>query len=254
MKKIIKMFPLVILAMMFMFLAQGAFALQRIEDDNLSVTSMRPTEYVLYTLSGSTGSTSVYYKVTAFVVGGVGEINPASLTVTDANAVRSSTNTLLVRWAPVIGASSYNVYRSTVSSSTYFYLLGNVAKGTLSLLDYGQAAGAAYSAPSPRGGSLEVENDAAIGDDLTVAGDATITGTLTASAGVAMAGAQTVTAATITVSTSATSTLGMCFAGAFQSLPTTGYAEGCMAYQNSDNKVYVATETVTVAGSWVAIH
>lgn len=170
MKKLMKIFPLVMLAMMFMALAQDAFALQRVEDDNLSVSSMRPTEYVLYTLSGSTGAVSVYYKVTAFVVGGVGEIKPASLTVTDANAVRSSTNTLLIRWAPVIGASSYNVYRSTISASTGFYLLGNVAKGTLSLLDYGQAAGAAYSAPNPRGGNLEVENNATVGGSLTVTG------------------------------------------------------------------------------------
>lgn len=143
--------------------AKPSAALQRVEDDNFSVTSMLPTQYVLYTLTGSTGATSVYYKVTAVVNGGVGEIKPANLTVADANAVRSSTNTLLIRWAPVIGTVSYNVYRSTVSSSTYFYLLGNVDRDTHSLLDYGQAAGAAYSAPDPRGGNLEVENDVTIG-------------------------------------------------------------------------------------------
>lgn len=179
MKTINKILMAVLVAAFMCAVAKPAAALQRVEDDNFSVTSMLPTQYVLYTLTGSTGATSVYYKVTAVVGGGVGEIKPASLTVADANAVRSSTNTLLIRWAPVIGASSYNVYRSTVSSSTYFYLLGNVARGTHSLLDYGQDPSSAYSAPDPRGGNIEAENDMTVGDDLSVADDAAITGDLT---------------------------------------------------------------------------
>lgn len=57
------------------------------------------------------------------------------------------------------------------------------------------------------------------------------------------------------VSSATTSSLNIGFCGAYQTLPTnsaTGCAEGSLAYQNSDNTLYVATETVTSAGSWRA--
>lgn len=44
------------------------------------------------------------------------------------------------------------------------------------------------------------------------------------------------------------------FAGSFDTLPTSGYSEGTMAYQTSDHKVYIATATVDDVGDWVALH
>lgn len=68
-----------------------------------------------------------------------------------------------------------------------------------------------------------------------------------------VAASGTFTGSTVSVSSSATSGLSMCLAGAFESLPTTGYGEGCFAYQNSDNTLYVSTEAVSVSGSWKAV-
>jgi len=63
----------------------------------------------------------------------------------------------------------------------------------------------------------------------------------------------TATAGTVTVSTSTTSSASMCLAGAVASLPTSGYGKGCLAYLTSDNKVYVATQTVVGTFSWQAV-
>jgi hypothetical protein len=54
----------------------------------------------------------------------------------------------------------------------------------------------------------------------------------------------------VNVSTATTSSVHLCLAGAFDTLPTSGYNKGCMAYQNSDNTLYVSTETVVSANSW----
>jgi len=58
----------------------------------------------------------------------------------------------------------------------------------------------------------------------------------------------------VSVSTSATSAVSICLAGAFQTLPTSGYAKGCFAYQLSDATPYVSTMTVTEAGDWKALY
>lgn len=58
----------------------------------------------------------------------------------------------------------------------------------------------------------------------------------------------------VIVSTSATSAASICLAGSFQTLPTTGYAKGCFAYQLSDNVAYVSTKTVVSADSWKALY
>jgi len=57
----------------------------------------------------------------------------------------------------------------------------------------------------------------------------------------------------IKVSSATTSGVSLCLAGAFQTLPTSGYDKGCFAYQNSDNIAYISTETVTAASSWKAL-
>ena len=61
-------------------------------------------------------------------------------------------------------------------------------------------------------------------------------------------------AAGVAVATSATSGTSMCIAGAFQTLPTSGWAEGCFAYQLSDKTPYIATQTVVISQSWKALY
>lgn len=141
----------------------------RFENQDVSIISKLPTQYTGYVIHGSTGSTTVYYRVSAVVVG-VGETKSNVITVADANAVRSSTNIVQLGWLPVEGATSYNIYRSTVSASTYFFLLRNVDKTILYYKDTGAANTSAYSAPNPRGGNLAVENNATVGGNLTVTG------------------------------------------------------------------------------------
>jgi hypothetical protein len=83
----------------------------------------------------------------------------------------------------------------------------------------------------------------------THAGNMTVTGTIASStiSVVAVGGG-------VFVSTAAASTSKLCLAGSFATLPTSGYPMGCIAYQTSDKKAYVSTETVTVAGSWAALN
>lgn len=218
------------------------------EDKNISITSKLPPQWLGWRLhvGSTTQNVPFYYKVSA-VVPGIGETVASPVTTAYATySPLSSTNSLRLMWAPVQTATQYKLYKS-VDNST-FNLLTTVSDPVLTYVDEGADVGAAYSAPTPKGGNLTVENDVIVGDDLTV------NGSINAVGGMALTSAQTVTGYTVTVSSSATSTLGLCLAGAFQTLPTTGYAEGCIAYQNSDNKVYVATETVAAAGSWAALH
>ena len=73
----------------------------------------------------------------------------------------------------------------------------------------------------------------------------------------AILGANTFTGAqavqnTVTVSTAATSVDSLCFVGAVDSLPITGYGRGCLAYLTSDpTKLYISTEAVVGAESWL---
>lgn len=57
----------------------------------------------------------------------------------------------------------------------------------------------------------------------------------------------------IQASTSTTSGKSLRFAGAYSTLPTTGWAEGTLAYQLSDHRLYIATVAVVAAGSWLAL-
>jgi len=65
-------------------------------------------------------------------------------------------------------------------------------------------------------------------------------------------GAATFTAGTVSVSTATSSTSSLCFKGSYATLPTSGVAEGCLAYQVSDHKLYISTIAVTNAGCWAA--
>jgi hypothetical protein len=58
----------------------------------------------------------------------------------------------------------------------------------------------------------------------------------------------------VNISSSTTASVFMGFAGAFVTLPTTGYAEGTLAYQTSDHKFYGSTATVNDSDDWVALH
>ncbi len=89
----------------------------------------------------------------------------------------------------------------------------------------------------------------------------TMTGTLTASgaSGISVtygisAASGTFIGGSVSVSTATTSSSSLCLAGSFQTLPTSGYAKGCFAYQLSDNTAYVSTMTVTEAGDWKALY
>jgi hypothetical protein len=252
MKNLIDKLQLMVLAL-FIVLAvipftANALTIERLEDTDISITSKLPPQWLGWKVhvGSTTQNDAVYYKIAA-VVTGLGETvaSPVTTAYTTYSPV-SSTNSLRLMWAPVQGATSYKLYKSV--DNTTFNLLASVAAPILTYVDEGAAVGAAYSAPTPPGGNLIVENDATIGDDLTVNGN------INAIGGLALTAEQTVVGNVITVSSAATSSLGICFAGAFATLPTTGYAEGCLAYQGSDNKVYVATETVSVAGSWAALH
>ncbi len=59
----------------------------------------------------------------------------------------------------------------------------------------------------------------------------------------------------VLVSSATTSTDKMCIAGAFASLPTTGFNRGCLAILTSDTPIglYISTETVTGITSWKAV-
>jgi hypothetical protein len=169
---------LVMIAMMTV-LTPAVFAYtERFEDKDVAITSKLPPQYIDYQVAeGSSGkNVPMYYKVAAFVPG-LGETSASRvLTAYSAYAGLTSTNSLRILWAPISSASYYKLYRSADNSS--FYLIASVSGTTY--LDEGTANGAAYSAPSPRGGNLTVEDDVTVGDDISVGGDITVTGTISA--------------------------------------------------------------------------
>ena len=177
-KMLVFVFALTVLSM---FAAPQASA-ERMEDDNLYITSKLPPQWLGWKVHvGSTTQTvPVYYKVSA-VLTGIGETVAGPVTAAYTTyAPVSSTNSVRLMWAPVQVATSYKLYKS-VDNST-FNLLATLTAPTLTYIDEGAAVGAAYSAPSPRGGNLVVENnitaggDLTVGDDLTVVGDVAVTG------------------------------------------------------------------------------
>ena len=54
----------------------------------------------------------------------------------------------------------------------------------------------------------------------------------------------------LTVSTSAVSPIGLCIVGAVNSLPSSGWNEGCFLWDASLHKPAVSTQTVTSINSW----
>lgn len=85
---------------------------------------------------------------------------------------------------------------------------------------------------------------------LDVVGAARVTGTPTIVGSPAITGNPSVVGY-VAVSSASTSNSYICMKGAYVTLPTAG-TEGCMAYQLSDHKLYVATATGN--GVWVAAH
>ncbi len=184
MKKIIEKmgFAIKVIFTVFMlavFFGVPAFAqvLERFEDKNIKITSKLYPTYLGWNVHvGSTTQTvPFYYKITA-TVSGIGETKASPVTTAYTTySPTSSTNSVRLKWSQVSGATSYTLYKSVDNSS--FYFLTNTT--LLTFIDDGDAVGAAYSAASPRGGDLDVEDDVTIGDDLAVTGDVTITGGLT---------------------------------------------------------------------------
>lgn len=159
-----------------------ATEIERFEGKDVFITSKLSPQYIGYRVyAGSTGTTSVYYKVTA-VLPISGETAASNvLTVSEANSLISSTNSLQLVWAPVAGATSYKLYKSTSSSTTYFYLLDTTGAREYSSIDEGATTTTAYSAAARQGGNLTVENDVLVQGDLTVEGvlNPYTTGTIT---------------------------------------------------------------------------
>jgi hypothetical protein len=217
MKKIMDSFMGIVFILflaIFMF-GPSAFALQKVEDDDLKVTTKLSPQYLGYKINTGTttaGTAYKYYKVSA-IVSGIGETAASTvLTVPLYDGGMTSTNSIRLMWAPVTGATSYNLYKSVDNMS--FYLLTNTT--LLTYIDIGAALGGAYSAPSPRGGNVIAEKS-------------------------------------IGVQNPKNSTLWCRFLGALTTLPTSNAGECDFAWQTSDKKMYVATETVTGAGSWQAM-
>lgn len=82
--------------------------------------------------------------------------------------------------------------------------------------------------------------------DQTFGADVIVAGLISGAAGITDIG-------TVNVSTSATSSLSLCFLGAFQTLPTADVNEGCLAFQKSDHSIYLSTETVVSVQSWLKL-
>lgn len=89
-----------------------------------------------------------------------------------------------------------------------------------------------------------------------------VSGTLTTTGAGGIANTYGITSATaaftnstygVSVASATTSTAKLYLGGAFAALPTTGFSAGSIIYNSADTFVYVATETVTGAYSWIKI-
>lgn len=165
-------------------------------------------------------------KQAALLIGGMAVIAAMAYVAMTPRAARAQDATYGTKVYMDSGGDRLNV----VSGGSARVLSGgtlDVSAGTLTL-GAGQIAAAALASDS--------------------AGLSKVTGGLAAVSSTKVA----VTAGSVQVSTSPTSSASVCFAGAFQTLPTSGWNEGCIAYQLSDHVLYVATITVTMASSWKA--
>lgn len=90
--------------------------------------------------------------------------------------------------------------------------------------------------------------------NLTVTGTSAVTGAEThTGAQTYNGGASFVGATPVGVSSTTASTDKLYFAGAFVTLPTSGYSRGTLAVQTSNMKLYLSTETVATSGSWQSV-
>lgn len=164
MNKIVEKFVMLALILMALVIfAQPALAQTEIfEDTNISIKSKLPPQWLGYKVHVGSDSATVptYYKVSA-VVPGIGETAASAVTTAYSGyGPISSTMALRLMWAPVQSATQYKLYKSV--DNTSFYLLSTTEHPTVTTLDEGASVGAAYSAPSPRGGNLTVENDVTV--------------------------------------------------------------------------------------------
>ncbi|MEH7158314.1 fibronectin type III domain-containing protein [Neobacillus drentensis] len=78
-----------------------------------------PVGSTIYTLTGLRANTKYYYKVTVVNISGEGTLSAAVMATTRTSAPKSltarsiSSSQINVKWNPVAGATSYNIYRST---------------------------------------------------------------------------------------------------------------------------------------------
>jgi len=89
------------------------------------------------TQTGTAGSTTYYYRVSA-VVGGVEQPAGPELVNALANATLNGSNYNVVTWGAVTGATSYNIYRSTTSGT-------NLKVGTSTTTSYNDQSNTAGS-------------------------------------------------------------------------------------------------------------
>lgn len=187
MKKLMSKMMAVFFLLAIAFMTFSPFAqayTERYEDVDISITSKLPPQWLGWVVhTGSTTQTVPwYYKISA-VVPGIGETVAGPVTTAYSTySPLSSTNSIRMMWAEVATATSYKLYKSADNST--FNLLATLTAPTLTYVDEGAAVGAAYSAPTPRGGNLTVENDVTVGDDLIVTDDVTVAGILSVSGGI----------------------------------------------------------------------
>jgi hypothetical protein len=107
------------------------------------VISQLATPVGAVTVNGTSGATTITYKIVAKTLNGAVTAASSSITTTTANATLSTTNYNTVSWSPVAGAYSYDIYRTAAGGtpSTTGIIANVLATATLSLNDTGLAGG-----------------------------------------------------------------------------------------------------------------
>lgn len=116
---------------------------------NLTATALATPGAITVTPQGTTGATTVTYKLVAFLADGTStEAGAASSTATS-NATLSATNFNRLTWSAVTGATSYNVYRTVAPTSPA--TTGIIYSGTALTVDDTGLAGGGETAPTANG-------------------------------------------------------------------------------------------------------
>ena len=106
---------------------------------DLNLVQVGTPANVTATPNGTPGSTSISYKVVAVTLTGTSPASSAGTTTT-ANATLTGTNSVTVKWNPVPGAVSYNIYRTSAGGTPGTTgKIGNVAANVFSFTDSGIA-------------------------------------------------------------------------------------------------------------------